>query len=243
MTIFETFHTCSVHYKKNNLTACPNKSKFAREELKVLGHIVSKKGVKMDGDKVAAIKFYTTPKNLKNLATFLGMVSWYGKYVRDLSQLAAPLNALKKKNAKFHWCTECEKSFKSIKNAICSDTILHFPDYSQPFYVQTDASDLGLGACIYQIINGKIKIISFASRSLNKSEQSYSTTRKEALAAIWACEKWHYYLDLTKFYLVTDHAALQNICLQHLNPKDKTQGGCLDYKLLISSLLYGQVKS
>jgi hypothetical protein len=173
--------------------ACPKKSKFAREELKILGHFITKYGIKMDIEKVTAIKMYPAPIKLKKLATFLGMGSWYSKYVRDLAQLAAPLNALKKKNVKYKWSDHCEKSFQAIKDAISSDTLLHFPDYSHPFYVQTDASDYGLGACIYHFIDGKIKIISFASRTLSKAEQAYSATRKEALAAIWACEKWHYY--------------------------------------------------
>lgn len=194
---------------KYGLTACPVKSHFARLEIQFLGLIINSLGVKMDPERVRAIQDYPRPTDLSKLSKFLGVISWYCKFVRDLSHLAHPLNNLKKKGVKFKWSLQCDESFTKLKCEISKDTLLHFPDFSHPFYIQTDASDYGIAGKIYQIINNEHKIIAFASRSLTQTEQNYCTSKKEALAAIWACEKWHYYIDLTKFYLVSDHSALK----------------------------------
>lgn len=195
--------------QKHGLTACPKKSIFAQLVLKFLGLMVTEKGIKMDPERVQAIKEYARPRDLKKLSKFLGFVSWYAKFVRDLSEISHPLNNLKKAGVKYKWSVECEIAFNKIKDIISEDTLLHFPNFNYPFYIQTDASDYGIGAFIFQIINSERRIIAFASKTLTKTERYYCTSKKEALAAIWACEKWQHYVDYTKFFLISDHSALK----------------------------------
>lgn len=102
-------------------------------ELKFLGHIVSKEGVKVDPDMVTAISEYPTPKNLMELQRFQGMVGWYHKFVPHFADLSAPLNHLKRKAEKWSWTTEKQWSFENLKYALQHAPVLAQPDLLQSF--------------------------------------------------------------------------------------------------------------
>jgi transposase InsO family protein len=197
--------------RAHGLTINPKKSLFARRELKFLGHIINQQGVQVDPDKVRAVAEFPRPHDNKKLSTFLGMVSWYARFIPDMSKTARPLNSLrstKKPGPRFKWTKECQEAFEALKQQLCEAPLLSYPQFDKEFCLQVDASDVGLGACLFQEINGAPQVIAYASKTLNAAERNYSCTRKEALACVWGVEKFHNYLDMVKFKLVTDHQGL-----------------------------------
>ena len=132
--------------------------------------------------------------------------------------LAAPLVSLITKGTKFHWSKEQSYAFLLLKNLLCQAPVLAYPRFDQPFVLQTDASDLGLGAVLTQFdVHGNERVISYASRPLTDREKEYSATEKEALAVVFATNHYRVYLFSKTFTLVTDHSALR--WLHSVEPK------------------------
>ncbi|KAJ4431151.1 hypothetical protein ANN_19746 [Periplaneta americana] len=187
----------------------PDKCEFLKEELKYLGHIITKEGISPDNDKVKVIQEFPTPKNAKDVKSFLGLAGYYRKCIVNFSEISKSLNDLLKKGKSWQWSEEEEKSFQRLKRALSEAPVLQFPDFTKPFVLTTDASNVAIGAILSQGIIGKDKPIAYASRTLNGAELNYSTTDKELLAIIWACKHFRPYLLGTKFTLVTDHQPLK----------------------------------
>ncbi|CAB0039435.1 unnamed protein product [Trichogramma brassicae] len=151
----------------------------------------------------------TAPKTLKQLRRFLGMASWYRKFLENFATIADPLNKLLKKNTKYIWGEEQQAAFERIKALIASAPMLSRPSFEHEFVVQTDASDSGLGAILTQNIDGEEKVLCFASRTLNKAERNYSVTERECLAVLWAIRKFRPYVEGYRFRVITDHSSLR----------------------------------
>lgn len=190
-------------------TANPHKSKFAMASVKFLGHIISKNGLQADPEKTAAVRNIPIPKKLKELRSFIGMVSFFRKFVPKLAQILTPLQNLKKKGVKFKMSQKEINAFEEAKKALISPPILKFPSFEKQFIVRTDASDTAIAAVLLQEHDDGIHPISYASKKLNETELRYSSTyEKEAKAIIWALDKFRDYLLGQKFILQTDNAAL-----------------------------------
>ncbi len=195
--------------KEAHLTVNMKKTHFFRTSLKFLGHIVTATGIKADPEKTRAVQEFPVPKNIKEVQRFLGMAGWYHRFVPHFSQVAEPLNALKRKGAKFLWTSQCQASFQALKLLLVSSPVLGHPNLKLPFIVYTDASEVGLGAVLVQQTGlGTEEVLAFASRTLNPAERNYTTTEQECLAVVWALEKWRYYLDGKFFTVITDHSSL-----------------------------------
>lgn len=199
--------------KLANLTINFEKSQFFRKQLKYLGYVVDSNGLHADPEKVEAIVNYPAPKNRKEVRRFLGTASWYRRFIPNFSTLASPLNQLTSqgKNAPpFLWSAQADAAFKSLKDCLVSTPVLSCPDYSKPFEVHTDASNVGIGAVLTQTLDGVERVIAYMSKSLSKQEQNYSATEREALAVLTAVEHWRCYLDNgNKIVVYTDHSALK----------------------------------
>ena len=141
--------------------------------------------------------------------SFLGLAGYYRRYVKGFAAIAAPLFALTRKEALFHWSEDCQAAFDQLKTRLTTSPITAFPDFSQAFRLYTDASTAGLGAILAQVREGKESIICCASRALNKAEKSYPATKLECLAIVWAVAKFCPYLMAMPFEVYTDHYALQ----------------------------------
>lgn len=196
-----------------NLTINLSKCQFFRKELRYLGYLVDDQGLRTDPAKVEAILNFPTPTTKKEVKRFLGTASWYRRFVPNFSTIAAPLNKLtssSKKAPPFHWTTETDKAFESLKSLLVNTPILACPNFDYPFDVHTDASDFGIGAMLSQTINGEEHPIAYMSRSLTGAERNYSVTEREALAVLVALEHWRCYLENGRTFAVhTDHSALQ----------------------------------
>ena len=145
---------------------------------------------------------------MKELRQFLGLANYYRRFVADYSNVAAPLHRLLTKENGFHWDSNCQNAFEELKNRLVSPPILAFPDFKEKFVLYTNASDSAIGAVLSQIQEGKERVIAYWSR---KAERNYSTTEKEALAAMAAIKEFYPYLYGFHFTLVTDHNPLTSL--------------------------------
>lgn len=210
----EVFH----RLQKAGLKVNADKCDFCCQEIKYLGYVVTPEGLSTDPDKVAPVINFPPPKTIRQLRRFLGMAGWYRRFIPNFSSIAAPLTALQKKNSRWRWTEDQEHSFDALKEAITSAPILARPDFSLPFVLITDASQVGLGAVLVQVQDGIERVITYSSRTLSASERNYSVTERECLAVVWGISNHRQYLEGFEFKVITDHSSLKWL----LNLKDPT---------------------
>src|SRR5438045_1683318 len=183
---------------------------FCFPNIAFLGHIVGRNGISVEPTKVEKIKTFSELTNLTDLRASLGLFSYYRKFVKDFSKIAAPMTALLKKETPFEWTDKQQKAFNFLKERLMEAPILQYPDFEKQFILYTDASGIGLGAVLSQKDEEKReRVIAYASRSLNKAERNYGITDKECLAVVWAVKHFEQYLGLLPFKVITDHSALK----------------------------------
>ena len=193
---------------KLNLTKCD----FGKQEVKFLGHRVSKNGSTPDQKNLEAISKQKPPKNVKEVRRFIGMCGFYRKFVPDFSKVATPLTNLMKSNVKFVWTESCQVAFEALKAKLMSMPILVSYQPDLPLVLVTDASDECVGAVLHQVQPDKsVRPLGYYSKKMSQCEQRYSVTDKEALAIVLACRHFHHYLWGTDFEIQTDHQPLTNI--------------------------------
>ena len=217
--------------KKANLRLNKKKCEFVKREIEYLGYIISIDGIRPNEKKVEAIKNYPEPKNKKELASYLGIVSYYRQYVPNFAEKAHPLTALTKKNAKWKWDAAERDAFICTKSYLITNPILGFPDFTREFIIYTDASGYGVGAVLAQMqtlphdveitadnstsIQPNIKkgerevVIAYASRHLKDREAAWATVEKECYAIIYALKQFKAYIHGRCFTVITDHRPLQ----------------------------------
>ena len=172
-----------------------------------LGYVVGATGIQVDEEKVQAIKSWPTPKNASEVRSFQGLASFYRRFVRNFSTIAAPLNELVKKNIIFNWGSEQEKAFNTLKEKLTSAPVLALPDFSKAFEIECDASGLGIGAVLMQ----DKRPIAYFSEKLNGAALNYPVYDKEMYALVRALETWQHYLRPKEFVIHTDHESLKHI--------------------------------
>jgi hypothetical protein len=201
--------------KQNKFYCKLKKCAFNKAEVKYLGHIVGRDGVKVDPDKCKAILNWPVPKSHADVRSFLGLATYFRKFVKGFSMRTAPLtNSLKGQvatkrrkgvpavnNEPFEWSKECQAAFDDIKQALTSAPVLRLPDHSKPFTVVCDASLQGVGAVLLQ----EGQAVAYESHKLTDAERNYTTSDQELLAVVRALEVWRVYLEGPEFTVVTDH--------------------------------------
>ncbi|OBZ81090.1 Transposon Ty3-I Gag-Pol polyprotein, partial [Choanephora cucurbitarum] len=191
----------------------PAKCHFAQRTIYLLGFCVSANGqTYLDPRKVTNTMEWPTPRTGKDIQRFLGLVNYFREYVHKISVLTASLDTLRNHvgNLGSLWTEKHDTAFHNLKQALLHAPILQPPNLELPFQVATDASDVGIGAVLYQqeSVSTKPHYIGFMARSLTKSERNYGTTKRELLAIVFALQKFHTYLWGRHFLLHTDHKAL-----------------------------------
>jgi len=198
--------------EKNKVKINIEKCRFFKEEVEVLGHVVSKNGLKTIKSKVDAVAKWIKPENISELRSFLGSVGYYRKFINNFAMLAAPLYKLLRKNTSFVWEKEHQSSFDKLKEALISAPILRYPDFNKQFIIRTDACTDGIGGILLQKdeIDGIEYPIHFISRTLNKAELNYSITDLEGTAVYYCAKEFKYYISGNKHetLLFTDHKPL-----------------------------------
>lgn len=203
-----------------NLKVKLDKCEFLQKEVAFLGHLVTSEGVKPNPQKIEVINNWPIPKNEKELKGFLGVIGYYRKFIQDFAKIAKPLTQQLRKGETIQHTKEFLSAFEKCKQILTSSHVLQYPDFSKDFVLTTDASKYALGAVLSQGPIGSDKPIAFASRTLTKTEENYSTIEKELLAIDWACKYFRPYLYGRKFKLYTDHKPL-TYALNLKNPNDR----------------------
>jgi putative transposase len=198
---------------KYNLIVNPEKCHFFCTEVILLGFIINKHGRRINPEKVANVQTWAEPTNHKMVQRYLGMFNYFREYIPLYCTLSAPLDRLRYQKGNFVLDELQSKCFKNLKYLVQRIPVLTFPDFSAPFYVATDASNLGIGAVLYQLLNGPqdettINYVSFMARSLKKHELNYPAYKKELLGIVYALKQFEYYLIGRPFTLFTDHRPL-----------------------------------
>jgi putative transposase len=198
---------------KQNLIVNPEKCHFFCTEVVLLGFIVNKNGRRINPEKIANVQTWAAPTNAKMVQRYLGLFNYFREYIPLYSTLAAPLDRLRYKKGNFVLNHIQSKCFENLKLLVQRAPALTFPDFTARFYVATDASNLGIGAVLYQLPNGpsdetKVHYISFMARSLKKHELNYPAYKKELLAIVYALKQFECYLIGRSFTLFTDHRPL-----------------------------------
>jgi RNase H-like domain found in reverse transcriptase/Reverse transcriptase (RNA-dependent DNA polymerase)/Integrase zinc binding domain len=202
-------YTEAVLQRLNDVGLTLNREKciFASEKLKFLGHIVSSEGLSMDPEKVAAIHQLETPKDKKQLQRLLGMVTYLGKFIKDLSQLTEKLRELTKNDVAWLWTSEHDDSVSKIKEVLASPPVLRFYDVNLDVTLSVDASSKAVGGALLQ----QNQPVAYYTKALNSSEQNYPQIEKEAVAIRYACKKWHPLIFGKRLIIETDHKPLEII--------------------------------
>ena len=186
----------------------PSKCEFFKKEVKFMGHVVSNHGISTDPLKTDKIAQWPTPINQQQLQQFLGLASYYRRFVRGFAAICRLLYQLTEKNAPFRWTSECDNAFCELKQLLTSAPVLSYPDFSKPFILDTDASNVGIGAVLSQNHNGREHVVAYASKFLTKAERNYSVTCRELLAIVTFTNHFRQYLLGCEFVLRTDHHSL-----------------------------------
>ena len=181
-----------------------SKSKFCQTELDYLGYTINRQGIKPILKKVEAILQIAPPKTRKQLRRFIGMVNYYRDVWPQRAHLLAPLTSLTSDKVPFKWTEVHQHAFDEMKRIIAKETLLTYPDFSKPFHIQTDASDLQLGACISQ----EGKPLAFYSRKMNAAQTRYTTTEQELLSIVETLKEFCTILLGQQIVVHTDHKNL-----------------------------------
>ena len=205
----ERLEEVMVRLKTAGLKLSPKKCHLFQKSVLFLGHEVSEKGIATDDSKIDTVREWPTPRNVTDVRSFLGLCSYYRRFVKGFAEIAKPLHRLTEKQQQFIWTEDCEIAFKQLKTALISTPILAYPTSGDSFILDTDASNMGIGAVLSQIQEGTEKVIAYFSRTLTKAERRYCVTRKELLALVASTKHFHHYLYGRKFLIRTDHGALR----------------------------------
>jgi len=192
-----------------NLKLKPSKCFLLQKKVNFLGHVISEGSIATDPEKIEQVRSWPRPQSITEVRSFIGLVSYYRRFICQFAKVAAPLHALAGKNAKFIWTEECEVAFEELKQRLITSPILAMPDDEGEFTLDTDASNYAIGAVLSQLQNGEERVIAYASRTLSKQERNYCVTRKELLAVVHFTTAFRSYLLGRNFLIRTDHSALR----------------------------------
>lgn len=198
--------------RESNYYLSKDKCQFMQDHVSFLGHILSKHGIHTDPKKIEDIVTIQAPENVSELKSFIGLINFYGKFVKAFADICEPLYRLTRSDEPWSWTKQCQDAFEKVKKALTSSEVLVHFDPSKPIGISCDASQKGLGIVLYhQFGEGKQVIerpIAYASRIMSDTEQRYSQIEREGLSIIYGLQKFYKFLCGRKFILITDHQPL-----------------------------------
>ncbi|XP_075507426.1 uncharacterized protein LOC142544250 [Primulina tabacum] len=195
--------------EETNLVLNWEKCHFMVQERIVLGHKISEQGIEVDNAKLEVIKDLPPPASIKGVRIFLEHAGFYRRFIRDFSKIAKPLSSLLMKDVPFDFNSDCLPAYENLKERLVTALVLVAPDWDLPFEVMCDASDTAVDVVLGQRWNKVFHTIYYASKTLDEAQLNYATTGKELLAVVFALDKFHSYLVLSKVIVFNDHSALK----------------------------------
>ncbi|GKA67870.1 putative nucleotidyltransferase, ribonuclease H [Tanacetum coccineum] len=195
--------------EETNLVLNWEKFHFMVKEGIILGHKISRVGIKVDRAKIDVIAKLPYPTNVKGVRSFMGHAGFYRRFIKDFFMISKPMTQLLMRDAKFDFSDDCKKAFNILKEKLTTAPIIISSDWNMPFELMCDASDFVVGAVLGQQIDGIFKPIYYASKTLNNAQEHYTTTEKELLAVVFSFDKFRQYLILSKTVVNTDYSALK----------------------------------
>ena len=209
--------------REKDLTLNSDKCQFRISKIEFMGHVLSEKGVAPTKEKVKAVLKAREPATVSEVRSFLRLVNFCSRFIPDLATTAEPLRQLTRKDVAFSWGNDQKTAFKHVKEKLGDAETLAYFDVNAMTQLVTDASPVGLGAVLIQEQKGNRRVIAYASRSLSNVERRYSQTEKEALAIVWACERFHLYLCGISFEILSDHKPLEVIYSNQSRPSGRIE--------------------
>ena len=195
--------------RKAKLKLSPAKCILFQRRVKYLGHVVSEQGISPDPGKIEVVKTWPRPATVTEVKSFLGLCSYYRRFVPAFAEIAHPLNQCAT-TSPFSWTPEAEDAFTRLKQALTEAPVLVYPDPATLFILDTDASGTGIGGVLSQNVpEEEERVIAYFSRPLSTQERRYCVTRRELLAVVKAIKHFHAYLYGRTFLIRTDHSALR----------------------------------
>ncbi|XP_031478914.1 uncharacterized protein LOC116249789 [Nymphaea colorata] len=198
--------------RENTLFAKMSKCSFGQTSIGYLGHIVSHEGVRADPEKLQAMEQWPLPKDPRGMRGFLGLTGYYRRFIKGYGLIASPLTHMLKKG-EYTWSEKAREAFVKLKAVMMNAPVLALPDFSKDFVIETDASDVGVGAVLSQ----EGHPIAFMSKALTERAKPFSTYEKELLAIVLAVDKWRPYLIERRFVVRTDHSSLRYMVKQRVS--------------------------
>ena len=188
-----------------NLKLKASKCHVGMTSVNYLGFVVSEKGIEVDTQKVSKIHRMEAPSNVREVRRFLGMASYYRNFIRQYAKIADPLTSMTGKSERYRWNDKCQEAFDTLKKELCQAPVLTHPDFTKPFVIFTDASDIGVGAVLSQ----EGQPIWYASRVLTSAERKYDTREKECIGIMFGLDKFKPFFYGTHVTVYTDHGNLR----------------------------------
>lgn len=201
--------------KEAGLTINVTKSKFVLKSTRYLGYVIGNGTIRVDSEKVRCIKEYPVPKNIRQIRRFLGMTGYYRRFISNYSSIAVPLTNMLSKNKAFRWTSEAQLALDKLKQALISAPVLQNADFKKQFFIQCDASSVGIGSVLFQVSDdGSEHPIAYASKKLNSAQRNYSITELECYAVVHGIKSFRAYVEGYNFVVITDHASLKWLMAQ-----------------------------
>jgi hypothetical protein len=195
-TLTESTKKVLARLRDNDLFLKPAKCEFNKTKVEYLGMVIEEGKISMDTGKLKGIRDWPVPTTVKQVRAFLGFGNFYRRFIWHFSELAKPLNDLLKKDQKFEWTDNCQRSFDELKKRFTEEPVLVMPDQTKPFQIESDASKYATGAVLTQLdSNGDRHPVSFISKTLSPTERNYEIYDRELLAIIRALEEWRHYIQ------------------------------------------------
>ena len=225
--------------EKAGLRVREDKCEFMVKSVSYLGHQIDAKGLHPLSDKVQAVKDSPSPQSVQELKAYLGLLSYYSKFLPDLSTVLAPLYRLLRKDTSWRWTKEEMKAFQASKDLLTSSPLLVHFDPQLKLILACDASAYGVGAVLaHQMPDGSEQPIGYASRTLTNAEKNYSQLEKEGLACVFGVRRFHSYLFGHPFELWTDHQPLLALLKENRSTTPQASARIQRWALLLTTYEY-----